>query len=387
MQLQKMQYFESVSESAISKFLSDCRAEKPDAGVLALLPENEKGSVAILQAIANKLTMPIAGTIFPALVKDDTFVSEGVWLLCFEEMPKTWLYADIPADVAENAKFVDDIANEFNGYLDSIEEEENITLLMFFDALIPNIGTILDGLYAKMADRVNYLGSNPGSETFQPMACLFDNNKAVNNGLLALILLKHRGGILEHGYGVPEKVVHATSAEGNCISNIDWKPAYDIYKDFVRDQYSVEITRENFYTNAVHFPFGILRANNSVLVRIPVGLSDDGSLFCIGEVPANSVLTLLRASETNSSNTVEAIYKSLSAINHGVEGVNMLLFFCAGRHMHLGNNAAIKELHYFKEFTKASQVAGARSLGEIGPSTLEGGYPLFHNATLVATCL
>ena len=41
------------------------------------------------------------------------------------------------------------------------------------------------------------------------------------------------------------------------------------------------------------------------------------------------------------------------------------------------------ELKAFETRTQAAQVAGALSLGEIGGSTLHG-YPLFHNATLVA---
>ncbi len=46
---------------------------------------------------------------------------------------------------------------------------------------------------------------------------------------------------------------------------------------------------------------------------------------------------------------------------------------------------ATTELEAFAELTHASQVAGALSLGEIGGSTVNG-YPLFHNATLVASC-
>ena len=42
------------------------------------------------------------------------------------------------------------------------------------------------------------------------------------------------------------------------------------------------------------------------------------------------------------------------------------------------------ELHQFAEITRATPISGALSLGEIG-SSLQWGYPLFHNATLVAT--
>jgi hypothetical protein len=65
----------------------------------------------------------------------------------------------------------------------------------------------------------------------------------------------------------------------------------------------------------------------------------------------------------------------------------MLLFFCAGRSAHLGEAGSAWELSRFKSRTGAARVAGALSLGEIGPSTREGGYPLFHNATLVAMAI
>jgi hypothetical protein len=389
MHVNKALYLENISEPEATRLLSQCKAANGAAGVLALLPENEKSAAAILQNAANSQGMPMAGAIFPALVKDDAFLTTGAWLICFDEMPKTWLYADLTPDPTDTAKFVDAFADSFSEYLDTFEDEDNITLFMIFDSLVSNIGTILDAFYARLADRVNYLGANGGSETFQPMPCLFDNNKIVNNGMLAMALLGHKGGILEHGYKEPEKIIHATSTEGNCITNIDWKPAFDVYSSFMLEEYKVEITRENFYEHSVHFPFGIMRANHSVIVRIPVALSDNGSLFCIGEVPPNSLLTLLRATEANSVYTIETLYKGLCSINTEAElnNSNLLLFFCAGRYLHLGEDAAIKELSYFKTLTKAAQVVGAKSLGEIGPSAHHNSYPVFHNAVLVASCL
>jgi hypothetical protein len=133
----------------------------------------------------------------------------------------------------------------------------------------------------------------------------------------------------------------------------------------------------------VHFPFGIVRANHHVVVRIPVMLNEDGSLFCVGEVPANSVLTLLKSPAVNSQETLEVLTDGLAALNGNSADAELLLFYCAGRRMHLGLENATRELKEFAARTHAEQVAGALSLGEIGGSTLHG-YPLFHNATLVA---
>jgi hypothetical protein len=177
--------------------------------------------------------------------------------------------------------------------------------------------------------------------------------------------------------------VYATSTLGNCISQIDWRPAFEVYQELVYSQYGIQITPENFYEHAVHFPFGIVRANHHVLVRIPVLLNPDGSLFCVGEVPANSVLTLLKSPTVDSQETLQVLTTGLAAMNGDSAASEILLFYCAGRRMHLGLNKATAELHEFEQCTQAAQIAGALSLGEIGGSTLHG-YPLFHNATLVA---
>jgi hypothetical protein len=215
------------------------------------------------------------------------------------------------------------------------------------------------------------------------MACLFDGQRLVKNGVLLVLLPGHKGAILEHGYHAPGQTVYATSTLGNCISQIDWRPAFEVYQELVYSQYGIQITPENFYEHAVHFPFGIVRANHHVLVRIPVLLNPDGSLFCVGEVPANSVLTLLKSPTVDSQETLQVLTTGLAAMNGDSAASEILLFYCAGRRMHLGLNKATAELHEFEQCTQAAQIAGALSLGEIGGSTLHG-YPLFHNATLVA---
>jgi len=206
----------------------------------------------------------------------------------------------------------------------------------------------------------------------------------VQNGMLLMLLKHHYGAILEHGYHAPDHTVYATATEGNRIAQIDWRPAFEVYQELVRSRYHVEITPENFYQYAVHFPFGIVRANHHVVVRIPVMLADDGSLFCVGEVPANSLLTLLGAPSVDTNETLRVLTAGLASLNGGPIGAELLLLYCAGRRLHLGREAATTELREFAQRTQAVQVAGAVSLGEIGGSTVHG-YPLFHNAALVAS--
>jgi hypothetical protein len=179
-------------------------------------------------------------------------------------------------------------------------------------------------------------------------------------------------------------MIAATSTQGNRILQIDWRPAFDVYRELAQAQYGIAIDRENFYRYGVHFPFGIVRANGITLVRIPVALEADGSLYCVGEVPANSMLALLAAPAVDSRQTLETICDGLAETNGPLAGRDLLLFYCAGRRLHLGVDAARAEIRGLAERSGAAQLAGALSLGEIG-STVEREYPLFHNATLVAS--
>jgi len=376
-----MHYFPSLDDAAVESLLDVWRTAYPLMGVLALLPEAEKGGVERLQSVCTRRKVALVGAVFPALVESGEFRTQGLWLLRFDSMPYVALHENLPHDAAGAARVAEQIGNQIRA---QINEHPQVTLFLLFDALVPNISTLLDELYLQLANRVHYVGANAGSETFQPMPCLFDNARTIQNGVLLMLLQPHLGAMLAHGYCAPAKMISATSTEGNRIRQIDWRPAFEVYQELVRAQSGVEVTRENFYQHAVHFPFGIIRANHEVLVRIPVALEEDGSLFCVGEVPANAVLTLLEAPKIDSPHTLQTLVQGLTELDGELAGSEILLFYCAGRRLHLGLAAASNELRQFDQLTQATLIAGALSLGEIG-SSLQWGYPLFHNATLVAT--
>ena len=374
-----MQYV-TLDTAAITEVLDDWRRDWPEMGLLALLPEAEREQLHLLQAACRERAIPQAGAIFPALVTAHGFTQRGVWLIRFVRRVPTRLNdaLDIAPEAAA-ARIGDDIAALLDGEAGSVEP----TLYMIFDGMLPKIASTLEALFLRLADRVAYAGVNAGSETFQPMPCLFDTERCIGNGALCLILPPHMHTLLEHGFTQPERTISATATDGNRIAMIDWRPAFDVYQELIRTQYGIELTRENFYQHAVHFPFGILRAADELVVRIPVALTDDGSLYCVGEVPENAMLVLLRAPEADAGGCIERLAAQLDQENGTIAGQPLLTFYCAGRRMHLGN-AADRELAALSAVTRASTLGGALSLGEIG-STRQTGYPMFHNATLVCT--
>lgn len=374
-----MSCFERIETGRISRLLNEWHDEHPGMGVLALVAEADRETVVpLLQSLCNSVSVPLVGAVFPAILDQTGFHSQGCIMLRFDIMPFAALY-DLPT--TSHPSFPKAVENMAREVAEQLDQPHGSSLFMIFDAMVANIATILDDLYLRLADRVHYMGVNAGSETFQPMPCLFDNNRITQNGVLAMLLKNHPGAVVEHCYLAPERMISATSTDGNRIITIDWRPAFEVYQEAVEAEYGVNIDRKNFYQLAVHFPFGIIRANNEIIVRMPVALKDDGSVFCIGEVPPNAVLTLLQAPEVDSVQTVDKLTAGLRNLYGTVSGLDLLTFYCAGRRIHLGDQAQ-NELRELITRTGAARIAGALSLGEIGQS-MQSGYPFFHNGALV----
>ncbi len=342
----------------------------PNCGVFAMFSEIDKQHIPALQEICNDAQLPLLGAIFPELIFDRQFKNGGVILIRIDNMPAHLLIESLSAPQQN----LDKIAETF---VSTFEHQHNSTLFMVFDGMLPNIGTFLDTLFRHVTDEFHFCGVNAGSETFQPMPCLFDNQRLVGNGVIAMQMPNHPGAVIEHNYSTPEHSCIATTTDNNRVSSIDWQPAFEAYAKLIKAHYNIEITKDNFYEHSVHFPFGIIRADGQTLVRIPVAMNDDGSLFCVGEIPENSLLTILNAIQPGSTETVDKIKKQASIQDNNI----VLGFYCAGRRMHLKSTAA-DELRYWQDQFLPTSIIGALTLGEIGSST-QGGYPLFHNATLV----
>lgn len=363
----------------IAQALQDWGPASPHAGIVALLPEAESAKLPLLQEAATRAGFKLLGAIFPALLRDQAFVTQGACLLHFPKMPPHFLLSDINV----GGQPADDIVAAMRPLLEvDASSTSRPTLFMIFDSMVPNIASILDALYLRLANRVEYAGVNAGSETFQPMPCLFNAERVVGNGVIGFVLPPDRVPLLAHGFVRPERSMGATSTQGNRIATIDWRPAFEVYQEIIAAQFGIELTRENFYQYGVHYPFGILRSNGDVVVRIPVALEEDGSVYCVGEIPENSMLVLLKAPEPD-NDSIAQLASGMESVHGSLQGRPLLTFYCAGRRMHFGDTAE-DELKRLMRETGAACLGGALSLGEIG-NTERWGYPMFHNATLVCT--
>lgn len=369
-------HFQAVDYSAISAWLLELAQENADSLVLALLPEAEKESVPGIQALFNEHKLTLFGAIFPALLSETGFATQGVTFLLLPRATSGFLVGPLGDDSASSARQIGDALKAARAVAEASSQQR---LFLVFDSMLPNTGSMLSYLFDRLGRDYAYTGVSAGSETFQPLPCLFDNLRLISNGALGLVIGPEIHFAARHAYPVTKSLMRASSTQGNRIDKIDGEPAMSVYQRVIFEEFGVTLTRENFYDYAVHHPFGLI-GTLDILVRIPVAFNDDGSIFCVGEVPPNSLLRLLKAPSLAESSCVTDLVETLGVR----EKQPLMAFYCAGRRMHFGSDA-VTEIRELYEKSGSTNIFGALSLGEIS-SNADLGIPQFHNAAVVCAC-
>lgn len=365
-------HFPEINLPSITAWLAGIKQGAAGPLVFALLPEGEKTQVAALQALFNDSEVTLLGAIFPALVTEDGFATSGITFLCFQQAPEHFLTEGLTTNSFDAAQKIAESLKPGPANSPSATKQ----LFLVFDSMLSNTGSILANLFDRLDQRLNFAGVNAGSETFQPMPCLFDNHRLLSNGVIGIFIDRETQIAVQHGYPVSKQLMRASSTQGNRIDKIDGQPAMSVYQRVIAAEYGITLTPENFYDYAVHYPFGLI-SSLEILVRIPVAFNDDGSIICVGEVPPSSMLRLLKAPALADSNCVRSLVGLL-----GKHPENPLIaFYCAGRRMHFGSEATT-EIRDLLEKSGSTAIFGALSLGEISTDS-ELGIPEFHNAALV----
>jgi hypothetical protein len=371
------QYLDSPTSESLFQLCHSWRASHPSASVLALVCEPQAEMIKPLQEAARSAELGLHGAVVPGVIVDGEFHRTGLLLLALDGEPPT-IMVPIPTGgpgatdgpIAVLADFVHQHASATAG---------QDTLLIFVDAMVPKVASLLDRLYYECGDQVHYAGTSIGSERFVAMPCLFDTTEVVQHALLAILLRDNSGPTMAHGYQGDVTLRVATEIEGNRIRRINGRVAFEVYQELMAEEYGIALDRENFYEYGVHFPFAFNRVSGESLVRIPVSVEEDGSILCIGEVPENALLGVVRAVDAGDTRAASSVGNAEPL--RGAAGA--FVIYCAGRYLHLGGEAAAAELEVLRQRLPSAAIPGVLSLGEIGTPATEG-YPQFCNATLLA---
>jgi hypothetical protein len=161
---------------------------------------------------------------------------------------------------------------------------------------------------------------------------------------------------------------------------IDYHPAFDYYKSIIEENSNHRFDHETFFDISKYYPFGIEKLDGSIIVRDPI-MHVDNALNCIGEVPRNSIVYILKGSNQK---LIAAAKKVASDIQQSNPLMPFILFNCISLLLIL-NKQHTKELkELIKNLPAHACLIGASSIGEIA-STPSGSLEFYNKSVVLAS--
>ena len=316
------------------------------------------------EIIAGLGTTPTIGGVFPAVIADGRRETTGVTIrhirlggLGTQLVPLSDGTVPLPAGTVSATVFVDGLGDGVAGYLQR--------------------------LFAANGTGVSVVGGGAGSLTFERRPAVFtEHGSAIDAAVVASSPLASSLGVA-HGWERFAGPLVATRTEGNLIHELNWRPAAEVYREFVEPDAGVEITIDGFFDVAKGYPFGIVRDGVEDVVRDPIEMRADGALMCVGDVPPNSVLHVLRGTVDSLLAAAEAASKTaVAAVADGP--IDAFVVDCISRTLFLDDQFDLELERLVAPLgTDRRRVDGVLSLGEI--SSYGTGFIEFFNKTTVVS--
>lgn len=270
--------------AGLGMLLAEMEENPKVAGVLLLACDQNGFQPGSIDGLLVEMSKPVFGGIFPEILYGNEKLSLGTIAVGLRQTPRILTVPGLSDDTFD-----------FDAYLDTHASElgQGQTMFVWVDGLAARIGGLMESLFHIFGLEQNYIGGGAGSLSFEQKPCLFTNQGLIADSALLAVLDIPSGIGVSHGWtpiSGPHKV---TRSEGAVIHSLNWRPAFDVYREAIAQATGQIVTRENFFALSKSHPFGIIRLGDEMVVRDPIVVREDGALVCVGEIPQESHVDIL----------------------------------------------------------------------------------------------
>ena len=370
----KIQIDKTGTTEALESLLASAEADSDVKSILILACDANGFSKEKIDPLMQNLKKPVFGGIFPEIMHQKEKLKKGTIVAGLTESAEVHV---IP-NLSDTEVDYEDILDE--KITDSSDAK---TMFVFVDGLSKRISALIESLFNVFGLEINYIGGGAGSLSFVQKPVLFSNEGLLQDaGIIALTDIESGIGV-SHGWVDVEGPLKVTESERNVIISLDWKPAFQVYKEIVEKHSGKTFTDDNFFDIAKGYPFGISKLGAEKIVRDPLTLGENNSMVCVGEVPQEAFVHILNGS---TKSLVDAAGKAFSLSKENYKGdaepKNTLFIDCISRVLFLEDEFD-KELDAV--FDESAPMIGALTLGEIANNGKD--YLEFYNKTAVVGVL
>ncbi len=313
--------------------------------------------------------LPIFGGIFPELINGKEKLTKGSIVAGFTAPLHVHTIHGLSDEEADYEALLDKAIPDLGNAQ---------TMIVYLDGLSSRIGALIDDLFNLFGLEINYVGGGAGSLDFVQKPCLFTNDGLIQDAAVLTLLDSQSGIGVNHGWESISDRFKVTEVKDNVIISLNWKPAFEVYREVVEKISGQTFTDDNFFDIANGYPFGINRSGAERIVRAPVALADNGALVCVSEVPVNSYVSILSGTTEGLVSAAGAAMKQGVDTFTGETAESALFIDCVARNLFL-EDAYSLELEAVS--TTSLPLVGALTLGEIANSGND--YLEFYNNTAV----
>lgn len=221
-------------------------------------------------------TLNITGAIFPEIIYENKLYTTGL----------------IAIEIKSNMKihFYDDISKEqnFNNIFQSTK-----SIITLLDGISIHNETFLQNLFYNVNIDTNIIGGGAGTINGENIKVLFNKSGFYNDSAILLTLETTINIGVKHGWEYLTGPFVVTSSEKNILKQLDYKSAFDIYKNIIEKDSGIVLTKDNFQETSQNYPIGIVRYMGEQIVRDPI-IYEEENLVLVGEISNNSIINILK---------------------------------------------------------------------------------------------
>jgi len=329
--------------------------------------------------LLSRCSLPVFGGIYPKLIYKNKLIVQGCIIIGFQQLVEISLLTQL-------SEFENDEALE-----QAIEQSllkqsllgESDGVLMFYDALIDNAENFIDCLFECLDYPLSIIGGGAGNLAFTQEPCIFTNQGLVFNAIQIVNLKSKMTTAATHGWQILQGPFLVSEAEKHTIKSLDYQPAFNVYKAAVEGASEHRFNENDFFDIAKNFPLGIERLNSKLVVRDPI-LVHEGNVQCVGNIPVNSMVYLLKGSIESLISSAEQAAISVTKKIDAHDFSATMIFDCISRILYLEDNFT-RELDVIaKHCSEQQALFGVLSLGEIANSE-SGAIRLLNKSTVIGS--
>lgn len=364
--------------SNLKKMLLKAEADPTVEAIMVLACEANNFTPENSDAFFKAVRKPLFGGIFPQILHNTENLLQGTIVAGFPKKVNPYIIENISNPDVNIDQLMEDAIKELPA--------ADKTIFLFVDGMSRTIASFLDCTFNHLGLLSNYIGGGAGSLSFKPIHCVITGKGLLQDAAIFAFADMGSGVGVAHGWHPVSAPLKITSSKYNTVFSLDWKPAFEVYREIIAHVTQNEIRDITFEKFAKSYPLGIVKIADELLVRDPVSYHEN-SMVCLGELPQNSFVYILSGDTTSllagakkSRDIAENIYYS-RIDKHRTSRPVTFFIDCITRVQFLGND--------FKEELRiasaGNELIGALSLGEIANSGRD--YLEFYNKTSVIAIL